>query len=444
MKILFIELEMERDWAVASIGPAYLSAYVAEQGFGATLLSISIEQSILEAVQEVVAAQPDLVALSLTTRQWVRARAFLSALRQASSIPTIVGGLHPTFAPEKTLEKEGIDYLCLGEGEEAFLAFLQALEERGFVEDQEVDNIWVKGGRRPKIRPPIEPLDRVPFMDRQLLSEQYGVVHMVTQRGCPFPCTYCAARMYNEMYGDQNYGRRRSIEHVLLELEELKSSGAAYVIYLDDNFTINHKWIRDFLPKYKERIGLPFSIHARAETISKDLLARLSDAGCSQITYGVESGSERLRYEVMKRKVSNKRLIEAFQWSHELGIITTANYIIGTPTETIEDLELTIELHHQLNPTDFGYFIFYPYPGTPIYKTCQELGVLPSNIEDLPANHRRSVLKHDQLTPEDIEHYYQKFTELRKSNYLKRYGLQLAIDDDSIVEEQYQISAAQG
>ena len=437
MNILFIELEMDRNWAVASIGPAYLSAFVAQNGHTSELMSLPVDLSTEAAVQKIIEHQPDIIALSLTTRQWLRAKHLCRTLREVSSIPTIIGGLHPTFAPEESIEQEGIDYLCLGEGEAAFLEFIEVLESKGFVDDQEVDNIWVKGGRRPKIKPPIEPLDSIPYMDRSLLAEQHGVVHMVTQRGCPFPCTYCAARMYNDMYGNQAYGRRRTIEHVLSELEELKSKGASYVIYLDDTFTINHKWIRQFLPLYSSRIGLPFSIHARAETISKDLLKRLSDAGCSQITYGVESGSERLRYEVMKRKVSNKRLIEAFQWTHDLGIISTANYIIGTPTETINDLEQTIALHEELNPTDFGYFVFYPYPGTPLYGYCLENNHLPENFADIPVNHRRSILINNTLTIEDIDEYYEKFSRVREKGFLDQYGKW--IDDNGKKELSKQI-----
>ena len=70
----------------------------------------------------------------------------------------------------------------------------------------------------------------------------------------------------------------------------------------------------------------------------------------------------------------------------------------------------------------FGYFVFYPYPGTPMYKYCKDRGMLPENISDLPANHRNSVLKHDILSPADIEEYYQKFTHLREQSYLERYG----------------------
>ncbi len=444
MKVLFIEIEMERSWSVASIGPAFLSSYVKQHGYETSIQHFPFDAPIPDIVASIIAESPDVLGLSLTTRQWQRARKILSLLRDQQAIPTIVGGLHPTFAPESTLKQKGIDYLCMGEGETAFLDFLNQLSKEGRITST-IPNIWVKGGPRPTVRPPIPNLDSIPFMDRALLNEKYGVINMTTQRGCPFPCTYCAARMYNEMYGNAEYGRRRSIQNVLDELHHIRNHGQlSYVIYLDDTFTINHKWIRTFLTAYKEQLAIPFSIHARAETINQRMLAQLADAGCKHITFGVESGSERLRYEVMHRKVTNKRLIEAFRWSRSLGIITTANYIIGTPTETTDDIEQTIALHHELQPDDFGYFVFYPYPGTPMYKYCLDRGLLPKDFEDLEANHRETILLHDQLQPAEIEAYYNRFTQLREEAYMQKYGSRLSETSKKEVKSRYQDIASSG
>ena len=174
------------------------------------------------------------------------------------------------------------------------------------------------------------------------------------------------------------------------------------------------------------------------------MLAQLAKAGCKHITYGVESGSERLRYEIMHRKVTNQRLIEAFQWTKELGMLATANYIIGTPTETREDIEMTIELHNQIDPDDFGYFIFYPYPGTPMYKYCLDHGLLPENHLSLEANHRSSILLHDVLTPADIEEYYQRFTTIRTQSYLRKYGNLCTTEGKKEVETHHNESAQSG
>jgi anaerobic magnesium-protoporphyrin IX monomethyl ester cyclase len=271
---------------------------------------------------------------------------------------------------------------------------------------------------------------------------------MVTQRGCPFPCTYCAARMYNEMYAD--YGRRRTNASVAAELAGLREdaagdgAGLSYIIFLDDTFTINHKWVREFCRIHKDNGETPFALHARVETVSERMLGELAEAGCKHITYGVESGSERVRREIMQRKVGNQRLIDVFRWTREAGIITTANYMLGMPGETRADLEMTLALHHELQPHDFGYFVFYPYPGTPLFKTCLDLGVLPEGYEGLPANHRQSILNLPDLTQDDIAEFYDRFTAIRQASYLARYGSALSEGGEQTVREAHQSTAASG
>lgn len=443
MKVLFIEVEMERDWAVASIGPAFLASIARSHGHTIDIRHISIDQSLDEVSTLILSLEPEVLAFSLTSRQWLRARSIAERVRAEREIPTIAGGLHPTFSAESVLASDGFDYVCLGEGEMAFVDFLNALESNAGVLKTDIKNIWSKGGQRPPLRPAFDPIDTLPFMARDMLNEKYGVINMTTQRGCPFPCTYCAARMYNELY--RNYGRRRSIENVIDELKSIQKSGDLnYIIFLDDTFTINHKWVRQFCRVYPQEIGVPFSLHARVETINEQMLVDLAAAGCAHITFGVESGSERLRRNIMDRKVSNQRLIDAFQWSKAAGILTTANYIIGTPTETTEDLDETIALHHKLKPDDFGYFVFYPYPGTPMYRYCKEKGLLPDDFDNLPANHRKSVLCHDTLTEDQIEDYYLRFTKIREDDYLKRYGIRLNSDGKESLHSQIEQIAVTG
>jgi radical SAM superfamily enzyme YgiQ (UPF0313 family) len=140
------------------------------------------------------------------------------------------------------------------------------------------------------------------------------------------------------------------------------------------------------------------------------------------VVYGVESGSERVRREVMQRHVSDQRLVDSFRWTREAGMLATANYIIGTPGETAADIERTLALHERLAPDDFGCFVFYPYPGTALFRTCLERGLLPPDWAERPANHRTSILRLPDLTPEQIERYYARFTALRERDQLRRMG----------------------
>ena len=415
MDILFLEIDTEVEWAVCSLGPAFLASVARARGHGARLLRVGYQQPAADVVAEVLRRAPDLIGISMTTRQWLRGREIANALRQRGKIPVIAGGLHATFSPEAVLAEPGFDAVCLGEGERPFGELLDHLAAGGTLGNARLQNIWIKGGRHPGLAPPIERIEDVPFMARDMLDERHGVVHMTTQRGCPFPCTYCAARMYDQLYdGIGKYGRRRTLDSVLAELEMIRETGQlSYVIFLDDTFTIHHPWVFDFSRAFPMRIGVPFSIHARAETMNPKLIEALAAAGCRHIVYGVESGSERVRREVMKRPVTNGRLIEIFERTKEAGILVTANYMLGVPGEKPEDLQATIDLHHQLKPLDFGYFVFYPFPGTQLFQTCRQQGLLPDNWAELPARHDQSILDLPDLSREDIARTFAAWTEIR-------------------------------
>ncbi len=447
MKIVFLEVDTERSWALASVGPGFLGAVLRRAGHEVALVRAPLDASDDEVVAAVAAQAPGLLGLSLTTRQWLRGRRLVAALRRAPAtarVPVIAGGLHPTFSPEEVLASDGFDWVCLGEGEGALLDLVTALEA-GQPTDR-IANIWKRGGAvRPPTRPPVEPLEQLPFLARDLLDEARGVVHMATQRGCPFPCTYCAARMYNELYEQVGgeYGRRRPVEDVVAELQGLRAKGElSYVIFLDDTFTIHHPWVRRFCELYPAQVGVPFSLHARVETVSEPLLHQLRAAGCDQVTYGVESGSERVRREIMKRPVTNQRFRDVFRWTREAGIRLTANFMLGLPGETKAELQQTLQLAEELEVADFGYFVFYPYPGTALFRLCRDQGYLPADYLERPANHRASILQLPGLSNEDIASVYDGFTALRRRLFRARYGVELP--EDSPATEHVELLAATG
>ncbi|MBT5018703.1 MAG: B12-binding domain-containing radical SAM protein, partial [Planctomicrobium sp.] len=325
MKVLFLEIDTERSWAVASMGPAFLATHLRSHGHTVKGLRVSPDQSADELAARIAEFDPQLIGVSLTTRQWLRTRDLIGEVRQRMDVPVIAGGLHATFSPEDVLNSPGFDFVCLGEGEEALLELVTAIET-GLPVDN-IRNIQVPDAARPELRSPLDSLDELPFLARDILDEHHGVVHIATQRGCPFPCTYCAARQYHDLYKNENYGRRRSVNSVMDELEHIQQTAELnYVIFLDDTFTIFPTWVTEFCEAHSKRFKTPFSLHARADTVNREMLQMLAEAGCRHIVYGVESGSMRVRREIMQRPITNERMIETFQSTRELGIIVTANY----------------------------------------------------------------------------------------------------------------------
>lgn len=419
--ILFLEIDTEREWALASIGPALIAAYIRERGHEARFMRVPPTADPEALVPEILEYSPSVIGLSLTTGQWLRAAEVVRYIRRKIKAPVLVGGLHPTFVPEAVLASPGFDMVCLGEGEEAVCEILDILEVGEQVTPGRVANIRLRGGPRPRIRPPLRDLDRLPFMARDFLDEKHGVVHMVSRRGCPFTCSYCGARSLAELYG--GYGEERSVENVIRELVGIReSAGLSYVIFLDDTFTLDRPWVDEFCGAFSERVGVGFSIHARADTVDEAMIANLARAGCRHVVYGVESGSYRVRKEVMNRPVPDEAIREAFRLTREAGMLVTANYMLGLPGETAADIEMTLAINREIDPDDFGYFVFYPYPGTPLSRTCREKGYLPADYLERPATHRESVLDLPGLSREEIAAYYGRFTQAREQSYLRRYG----------------------
>jgi anaerobic magnesium-protoporphyrin IX monomethyl ester cyclase len=422
MKILFLEIETEKPWALASVGPTFIASYIRGHGHSASLLRVKPDQEIHDIIDDIEKESPHILGFSLTTRQWLRAVNVAREIRNNMDIPIIAGGSHPTFAAPSVLESGAFDYVCIGEGEKAVCDILSCMEKGEDIRTARISNIWVKGSGPPKLRPPAS-VDSLPFMARDILNETHGIVHINAMRGCPFPCAFCAGGAIGRLYETREYVRRRSVNNVLMELHYIRENGPIhYVIFLDDTFTIHKGWLEEFCTVYGREIGAGFSINARADTVSPDMVSMLAQAGCKHIVYGVESGSRRVREEILNRPGDNRQFIDVFRWTKEAGIMATANYVIGIPGETHEDIAQTLALNDELAPDDFGYFVFYPYPGTPLFEICRERGYLPKNYLELPANNRQSILTLPDLTNDEIEHYYNVFAAVRDESYLRRYG----------------------
>ena len=421
MKILFLEIDTEKTWALASTGPAAIAAYIRAYGHEATFFRVLANQDPDDIIGHIEMESPDILGFSLTTRQWRRAADLADAIRETLDIPVIAGGSHPTFLPESVLRAKGFDYVCLGEGEEALCELLSNLEKGYKICQKRIENIWVKGGTRPALRAPFRPMDAMPFVDRDFLDEKHGVIYISTQRGCPFLCASCVAEAMNTLYKTTGYVRRRSIHHVIAELKQIRAEHSLnYVIFLDDTFTVNREWIDGFCRLYGPEFGTGFSINARVETVNRKMLGTLSRAGCRHIVYGVESGSMQIRRDVLNRPVTNRRIIDVFNWTKAENIMVTANYMIGLPGETPQDIEQTLALHAELDPDDFGCFVFYPYPGTSLFHVCRQKGFLSDNYLEIRADNRHSVLNMPALTKHDIDYFYETFAALRKRELLKR------------------------
>ncbi len=349
---------------------------------------------ILELVRE---WRPGLVGISVMTQQYPWARNFARELKKAfPSLPVIIGGVHCTMVPEEVtahgLEEPCWDYVCVGEGEWALAELCDRLERGESTE--RIPNLRVlKDGK--VIRNPVGPfpsLEELPPKDYFLFDlpritrVKRGWISMLTSRGCPYQCTYCFNREIVNLYKEEGairhrkeYLRRYPVKRIIGELLELKAEvpGIEVVIFDDDLFTLDKAYVVEFCRSYLEAgVGLPFVVNAHVQSFDLEMARALEEAGCIIVKFGLESGSPRVRREILARPMSNDRIAAGFAAAHAAGLHTSAFIMIGLPTETREEIFETLELCARIKVGRFRWAVFYPFPGTKAFTISKELDLI--------------------------------------------------------------------
>ena len=383
-------------------GIGMLVSVLKQAGVECRVLYLHEEPGDEKLVEEARQFSPGLIGFSAATNQYPTAVRYARLLKDALDVPLIIGGVHAGLAPDSVMAESAFDMLCVGEGEGPIVDLVEALEKD---EDfSNIPNLWVRRKEETIKNAPrrlVEDLDSLPFPDRgsfdfeNILSAQQSA-SLLSGRGCPFNCAYCANEGLRRLYqGKGKYVRRRSVDNVFAEMSKLSG---AYDIqkwhFHDDIFTLDREWVRDFCERYPGRSSIPFDVNVRVETVDRDMLSMLADAGCEWIQVGVESGSERVRGEIMGRPMEEERILKVFKDARELGLRTWSFNMVGLPGETPEDARATYELNRRLCPDHMQVSVFNPYPGTRLFDECRERGVLtgenrpgyfvPETVLDLP------------------------------------------------------------
>lgn len=335
---------------------------------------------------------PDLIAVSVVEDTYPQGLYLLNRIKDRK-IPTLVGGVFPTFAPHIAIEEAAIDMVCVGEGEGALV---ELCEKMALGQDySDVKNLWVKNRNgQVKINPQrsVLDLDTLPIMDFEIFEENriyrpmagtvYRMIPMETHRGCPFTCTYCNSPSQNTLHKENRAGkffRKKSLDKVREELATLITRWKAeYVYFTADTFLAwSEEEFRSFIEMYRE-FQLPFWIQTRPETITEENVERLKGVGCHRVSLGIEHGNERFRREVVDRRISNEELIKR---TNLIGrrIPVSVNNITGFPTETRELAFDTIRLNRELVVDTMNCYTFMPYHGTPLRNLAVSLGLLDPN-----------------------------------------------------------------
>ena len=306
------------------------------------------------------------------------------------NIKTVVGGSHPTLRPKGTVDDEpSIDVAAVGEAEFTFLELLDAFEGKRKLKD--VKGIVYRENNKvimTEHRDNIQDLDVFPIPDRSLINmklyrpsvsyyKKLPAFTMVTTRGCPYRCTFCAT-------AKTGY-RMHSIERVVEEMKSLvEEYGAKEILIRDDTFTLNRKRTRELCDAIIAS-GLNKKVSwdciTRANLVDPELLQKMKDAGCWGVHFGVEGGTQQL-IDSIKKDSTLQTIRNAFKWCRELKMNTRAYMMLGLPGSKYEDDLKTIEFAKEIDPDWAQFTICTPYPGTQLYEELIKDGKLDSKKWD--------------------------------------------------------------
>ncbi len=315
--------------------------------------------------------KPDAIGFSVISGVIKESALVTNEVRKHFDVPIIWGGPGPTLEPEKCLEHA--DLVCINEGEGVIVDLADRLDSQ-----QDITNIPGTHARLPDGSIQQNPerallnLDDIAFPDWELSryvhinrikgvrknaypNNLFNEYPIMTQRGCPFSCSFCIESKYQDMFGKKSSLRRRDIQLVLDELHWAKKNlKIDTVLFYDDVFTVNPRWLKEFLPRYKEEIGLPFWCYTYPTTHDRATLEMLKDAGLKSITMGIQSGSSRMLSDYLNRPTERQRIIDAAQEIVDLGPSVTGFFDLITkiPFETEDDLKESFEFLLEL-PKEF-------------------------------------------------------------------------------------------
>jgi anaerobic magnesium-protoporphyrin IX monomethyl ester cyclase len=365
------------------------------------------------------------------------------------TILTVIGGPHVTLVPKEFLEEaKNVDIAVIGEGEYAMLEVVQAFEGKKQLKDlqgiayRHDENVVVNPSR-----PLIENLDELPYpaydlvnMEQYLNPKEIGyrsfrdhAISMITSRGCPFNCCFCAVHLHM----GQTF-RAHSAEYVLNHIQFVVDTFEVKNIFFeDDNLTLNIKRfeaICDGIIQRKLKIGWETPNGVRADCLNLELLKKMKRSGCKSVFVGVESGDQQILDNVICKSLDLNRVVEFAKNAKEIGLKTGGFYIIGFPGETKENMQRTVDFALDLKRRyDVGMHLFAATPsyGTRLYEECKAKGYLPADLTwNSFAQARQAkgtpLITTNEFTPEEVKEIAAKalaeYKRLSLINHLKNPG----------------------
>lgn len=380
------------------LGLLYLGAVLEREGHEVRIIPADVlDLGWKQIRKQILDFRPDIIGVPATTENRFQSFKLIRlAKRVYPEALTIMGGPHASMAAEDCLRHiPELDIVARGEAELTMIDLCRALEGgKGSDSFRNVCGISFRSGDEIQANPPHSPiidLDSLPYPAFHLVPiEKYNfqfevpghgmlpAVNMMTSRGCPFDCNFCATPI--------NWGRHvrmRSPENVVKEIELLiKEQGVKVFFFFDDTFNANPKRVEKICDLILERqLDIFWKCDIRIDLIDKALLEKMQRAGLFHLSFGLEAGSERVRNEIVNKKIDIEDFHNVVRWCIELGVLPNPFFIFSHPTETWEEAQETIKtIERYQDDIEGSIAILHVYPGTPLEKTARETGVLPEDF----------------------------------------------------------------
>jgi anaerobic magnesium-protoporphyrin IX monomethyl ester cyclase len=397
------------------LGLGYIASYVRKYGKHEVQIYEPEAQRLKDSdLIEIIKKQdPDIIGLTCSTPNFFRALELAVFSKKHSKAKIVLGGVHATAIPEYIINNysEFIDFVVVGEGEQTMLELIDSIENKRTANN--INGLAFKDGSKVVITKPrdyICDLDKIPFPARDLIPQNlfYPNLHnarykncasILTSRGCPFNCTFCAARLVS---GKQY--RMHSAEYVIDEMEMLKKEyQTEQLLITDDTFTINRNRLEEICrAMIKKKLNLKWFCFSQVNTVNKESLKLMKEAGCFSIGFGVESSDEMILRN-MGKNIKPEQALKTINIANKIGLKTQAFYIFGSPGETKEQMQKTIKFSRKVNSTMAFYNMLVPYPGTKDFDFYfKNISLKDINWKNFVAIGEESVLKNAAVSTKEI------------------------------------------
>ena len=374
MKILLIypycleDRLSDDDVKAPPIGVFYVGAMLRESGYDVEILNWYNINKFPEMIQQTLEDKiPDIIGFSvLHANRWGAIEIARIAKRINPAMKIVFGGIGPTFLWKHFLTHfKEIDYCVLGEGEYAFLDLVKCIEKKDENALMNLKGIAFRQGdaiQKTERDLPIEPLDKLPNP-----AKYFTYQHVTATRGCPGKCTFCGSPQF--------WGQRvrfHSSDYFVDQLELLYNKGVHFFYFSDDTFMIKKERVIEICKNIlKRRLTITWAAISRVDLVNEEILYWMRKAGCTQISYGVESGSETIR-NLLNKNIQREQIKKAFGLTTKYGILPRAYFIYGSPGETWTTIQDTLDLIMEIKPLSAIFYILDLFPGTALYRDFQK------------------------------------------------------------------------